>query len=144
MKIVYTAVLSLFLAVGAMAQTTTYTVSKDACGGKSTQFCTLQTTDQNGSPFTIYIDNRNSVENLYLGNFLSEGVHHGLYSGFVGNPDGTHNAYYGAASFLSDDGTIAGNFQFFAYYVATCSGRGCGGTLGWHFRVLLGSTITVQ
>ena len=142
MKIVYTAVLSLFLAVGAMAQTV-YTVSKNGCGGKASQFCTLQTTDQTGAPQTIYIDNRNQAGWMYIGTY-GVNPHHGVYSGFVANPDGTHNSYYGAGSYLSDDGTVDGTFQYFSYYVAICSGRGCGGTLGWHFVVLLGSTVTVQ
>src|SRR5215468_8343945 len=51
---------------------------------------------------------------------------------------GTRNSYYGVGSFLSDDGTVGGNFQFYAYYVGSCSGRGCGPVVvSWHFNVLM-------
>jgi predicted MFS family arabinose efflux permease len=43
-----------------------------------------------------------------------------------------------------DDGRVTGSFMFYAYYVSTCSGRACGGTLGWHYHILTGSTVTVK
>jgi len=133
------------------AQNTTYTSTQDGCGGKALQYCTLPVTDGNPAdgPFQIIISNTFYGAKLTI----QQGVYPnqtnivqvtGTYSGFVGNPDGTRNSFYGVGSFESNDGKVSGPFQFFAYYVATCSGRGCGGELGWHYRVLRGSTVTTQ
>jgi hypothetical protein len=141
--------LLLALSMPLFAQNTTYTTTKDGCGGKALQYCTLPVTDGTATSEQVIIDN------TYYGASLTiqQGTYpnqtnivavQGTYSGFVGNPDGTRNAFYGVASFESNDGTVSGSFQFYAYYVNVCSGRGCGGTLGWHFRVLIGSTVTTQ
>jgi hypothetical protein len=122
-------------------QTTTYTTTTDACGGKAQQFCTLPVTG--GTINQIIIDNRQNYGNLYLGAFTLTDQVQGVYSGFVANPDGSHSPFNGIASFESNDGTVVGSFTFSAYYVSTCSGRGCGGTLGWHYKILSGSTVTV-
>jgi len=137
----------LFLALvcSASAQTTIYTTTQDACGGKAQQYCTLPVSENPANGVTqIIIDNRTNWGNLYIGAFILADQLHGVYSGFVGNPDGTHNPFYGIASFDSDDGKTTGSFSFAAYYVSMCSGRACGGTLGWHYRILGGSIMTVQ
>jgi len=136
--------LFLALAITASAQTSSYTTTADGCGGKALQYCTLSTVDQDNTPVTVVIDNRDNAGNLYIGAFISGDQIRGAYSGFVGNPNGTKAAYYGSGSFLSDDERVDGTFLFYAFYVGTCSGRGCGGTIGWHFKILMGSTVTVQ
>jgi len=134
----------LALAGSAFAQTTTLTTVQDACNGKVNQFCTLQVSANPDNGVTqLVIDNRNNFGNLYLGAWPNNQVH-GAYSGFVSNPDGTRNDFYGTGSFVSDDGTVNGTFNYRAHYVSTCSGRGCGGTLGWHYLILTGSTVEVQ
>lgn len=132
---------------------TTYTTTTDGCGGKQYQYCLLPViNNQTGQPLSLVIDNRVgttgplgtlTVKDPYPGTNLYLQTH-GTYSGFVANPDGSRNPFYGSASFDSDDGTVSGAFQYYAYYVATCSGRGCGGTLGWHYRINTGSTVTAQ
>ena len=152
MRIVALPLLLLALAIVASAQTTTYTTTKDGCGAKNLGYCTLPVTDQNGQALQLTLDaryaasgqiNTLSVATPYPGTVVFSV--HGAYSGFVPNPNGTRQAYYGAGSFLSDDSTVEGTFQFYAYYIATCSGRACAGTVvGWHYRVLIGSTVTKQ
>jgi hypothetical protein len=125
---------------------TVYTTTQDACSGTAHQACyNIPVVDQNNMPGFISMDNRsvNLQYNFYLGAYANNGIH-GTYDGFVGNPDGTRNDFNGVASFVSDSGTVEAQLQFHAYYVKTCSGRGCGGTLGWHFRLLAGSTVTVN
>jgi hypothetical protein len=151
MRIVALPLLLLALAIGASAQTTTYTTTKDGCGAKNLGYCRLDVTDQLNRPFVAVLDalynsqgpiNTLTIETLpWPGSTVLSA--HGTFSGFVPNPNGTRQAYYGAGSFLSDDGTVEGTFQFYAYYIATCSGRACAGTVvGWHYRVLVGSTVT--
>ena len=92
----------------------------------------------------IVIDSRGSYPGatLYVGGWGLD-PHPGFLDGFVANPDHTHNPFYGAGSFESVDGTVSAQLQFYAYYFSSgCSGRGCGGTLGWHYRILMGSTIS--
>jgi hypothetical protein len=135
------------------AQTTTYTTTADGCGAKNLGYCRLNVTDQLNHPFVAVLDARyNSqgpINTLQI--YTPDNTYppllsvHGVYLGFVPNPNGTRQAYYGAGSFLSDDSTVEGTFQFYAYYISTCSGRACAGTMvGWHYRVLIGSTITQQ
>lgn len=130
----------------------TYTTIVDGCGGKANQYCRVAARDQNEQPFDVIIDTRISPT---VGNISTLSINypfpgpqvlsvHGNYIGFDANPDGTKNAYYAAATFTSDDGSVEGTFQFYGYYVKSCSGRGCGGTIGWHFRILTGSVVTVQ
>ena len=143
------AIALLFLPIMAVAQTTTYTTTQDACSGKANQACyNIPDIDQNGATGYVSIDNRSGSTfplqyNFYLGPYGTNGMH-GTYSGFVANPDGTRAAFYGYASFLSDDGRVEASWHFYATYVSTCSGRACGGTLGWHYRILAGSTVEVQ
>jgi hypothetical protein len=87
---------------------------------------------------SLIMDDRSDAGHLYIGAFTAADQVHGVYSGFMSNPDGSRNPFYGAASFESDDGRVAGSFLFYAYYVSTCSGRACGGTLGWHYHNLGG------
>lgn len=144
-KFLATMILSCVSLTFAAAQTT-YTTTQDACAGKANQACfNIPVVDQNGFSGVVSIDNRSETSqyNFYLGPFGTNG-YHGEYSGFVANPDGTKNEFNGVASYTSDDATLVSQFQFHAYYVKVCSGRGCGGTLGWHFRILAGSTVTVQ
>jgi hypothetical protein len=141
--------LLLAMSMPLFAQNTTYTTTQDGCGGKALQYCTLPVTDGTGTPEQIIIDNtiyggRLTIQQGVYPNQTNIAAVQGTYSGFVGNPDGTRNPFYGVAAFESNDGTVSGALQFYAYYVGTCSGRGCGGTLGWHFRVLTGSTVTTQ
>lgn len=142
----------LLIASFAAAQTT-YTTTSDACNGKANMYCTLPVADQNGTPSMVTIDNRNNFGNLYPNGWGSASVH-GTYSGFISNPDGTRNDFYWTGYFASDativdsDGVtvpkVAGTFNYKAHYVGSCSGRGCGGTLGWHYSILTGSTVEVQ
>ena len=146
MRTVALPLLFLALVCSARAQTTTYTTTQDACSGKANQACfNIPVTDQNGTAGVISIDNRASFRVGYL-DLGPYGVneYHGVYSGFVGNPNGTHSPFSGVASYESDDGTVVGQFYFNATYVSTCSGRACGGTLGWHYRILAGSSVTVN
>lgn len=133
--------------VGALAQTanTTYTVSADSCGGKALQYCTLPiTASPNDGTTQLVIDNTIYGASLYFGQFTVTDRVQGTYSGFVSNPDGSRNPFYGAASFESSDGRVVATLNFYAYYVSTCSGRGCGGVLGWHYRILQGSTVAIN
>jgi len=131
---------------------TTYTTTADGCGAKNLGYCHLPVMDQNGQQFDLTLDHRNTasgpIDTLTVSNPWPGAqvfTMHGGYSGFVPNPNGTRNPYYGSGSFLSDDGTCGGNFQFYAYYVGICSGRGCGPVVtGWHFKVLMGSSVTTQ
>ena len=142
---------AVLLAGTALAQST-YTTTADGCGGKNLGYCILPVHDQSGQTFQLTLDarynsqgqiNTLTVAYPFPGNTIF--TVHGAYSGFVGNPNGTHTAYYGSGSFASDDSTVNGQFSFYAYYVATCSGRGCAGaTVGWHYRVLTGSTVTAN
>jgi hypothetical protein len=141
--------LLLAMSMPLFAQNTTYTTSQDGCGGKAFQYCTLPVTDGTGTTEQIIIDNSFNGGSLTIqqGTYPDQTTivaAQGTYNGFVGNPDGTRNAFYGVAAFESNDGTVSGSFQFYSYYASTCSGRGCGGTLGWHFKVLMGSTVTAQ
>jgi hypothetical protein len=132
----------------------TYTTSQDAGGGKQYQYITANVTNGTSNPFQLKIDSRA----IYFPSahvWILAGIYpnqtdifdtYGTITGFVANPDGTHNSFYGVASFESGPGypSASGTFQYYAYYASTCSGRGCGGTLGWHYRILLGSTFTVE
>jgi hypothetical protein len=141
--------LLLAMSMPLFAQNSTYTTTQDGCGGKALQYCTLPVSDGTGTPEQIIIDN-----SIYGGRLtIQQGTYptqtnvvavQGTYTGFVGNPDGTRNSFSGIGAFESNDGTVSGSFQYYAYYASTCSGRGCGGTLGWHYRVLTGSTVTTQ
>ena|SRR5579871_5130049 len=142
--------LLLTTAISAAGQTT-YTTTQDGCGGKALQYCTLQATDGNSSdgPFDIIVDNsiyggRLTIQQGAYPNQVNLVAVTGTYAGFGGNPDTSRNPFYGVGSFESTDGTVSATFQFSAYYVSTCSGRGCGGALGWHYRILAGSTMTRQ
>jgi|SRR5882762_6495343 len=144
MKNAFVMVAILLAPLFAAAQTTTYTTTETRCGGKATQYCgPIPVLDQSGKVNSITIDNRGGIGNLYVGDFTAANQISGQYSGFVGNPDGTRTPFYGVASFKSNDGTATGSLQFYAYYVATCSGRACGGTIGWHYQILLGSVVQI-
>lgn len=138
----------LLLVSSCLAQT--YTTTADGCGAKNLGYCRLPVQDQNSQPFLAVLDARYNAQGQIntLQIYTPDNAYppllsvHGAYSGFVANPNGTHQAYYGGGSFLSDDGTVTGTFPFYAYWVGTCSGRGCAGTVvGWHYRVLMGSTV---
>jgi hypothetical protein len=137
------------LTLSALAQTT-YTTTQDGCGGKALQYCVLPVTDGSASgPFQIVISNtfygaRLTLQEGVYPNQSNVFVDTGIYEGFVANPDGTRHPFNGIASFESTDGSVTAKFTFYAYYAATCSGRGCGGEIGWHYRILAGSTVTVQ
>jgi len=155
MRTVALPLLFLVLVCSASAQTATYTTTQDACGGKANQACyNIPVVDQHAVAGHISIDNRYPSTdplqyNFYLGQYGTNG-YHGTYSGFVANsdknPNGTPSTadFNGIASFESDDETVSAQFQYHAYYVKVCSGRGCGGTLGWHYRILAGGTVTVN
>jgi hypothetical protein len=152
MRLVALPLLLLALVAVASAQTTTYTTTADGCGGKNLGYCLVAVKDQSGNSFLLALDARytssGQINTLAIetadGTAIAFTVH-GTYAGFVANPNGTKQAYYGAGSFDSDDSSVEGSFQFYAYYIASCSGRGCSGTVvGWHYRVLVGSTVTQQ
>ena len=152
MRTVALPLLLVALVTVASAQTTTYTTTTNGCGAKNLGYCRLSITAQSGQPFDLILDarynaqgpiNTLTVNQPYPGPTLFSV--HGAFSGFVANPNGTKQAYYGAGSFDSDDGSVAGSFQFYAYYIGSCAGRGCYGvTVGWHYSVLSGSTVTQQ
>lgn len=134
---------SLLLSSALFAQTT-YTTTADSCSGKASQYCSLPVASSPDNGITnIVIDSRGSYPNaqMYIGGWGLVDPLPGTLAGFVANPDGTHHDYYGAGSFTSTDGLVSGDFQFHAYYVSICSGRGCGWTLGWHYRILQGSIV---
>lgn len=136
--------LFLLMSLASFAQTT-YTTTQDACGGKASQFCSMTVAaDPNNGITNIVYDSRGSYPgaNLYIGGWGVVPALPGLLAGFVANPDGTHHDFYGVGSFESTDGTVSGSLSFSAHYVSICSGRGCGGTLGWHYKILSGSTFT--
>jgi hypothetical protein len=145
-RVIFASILAL-LAVTAAAQTT-YTVTQNSCGGKSNMYCSMPVTPNTPDGAGIVVlDLRGGnpdAGNLYVGAFISTNAFPGTVTGFVANPDGTRHPFFGSASFESNDGTVSGTFLFYAYYASTCSGRGCGGTLGWHYQIQMGSTITVD
>jgi len=144
MRTVALPLLLLVLVCSASAQTT-YTTTQDVCGGKAFQYCQMPVTSNPPSSITTLImDNRSDAGAMYIGAFTLADQVQGVYSEFVANPDGSHSPFYGSAAFNSNDGTVTGTFLFYAYYVSTCSGRGCGGTLGWHCRILAGSTVKLN
>lgn len=120
---------------------TTYTVTQDSCGGKAVMYCSpLPVVDQNGVASAMAIDNRNNWGFLYLYGWGGPRVH-GTYT----FPSGSSRTdFYGDANFVSDDNTVTATFLVHAHYVSVCSGRACGGTLGWHYVILIGSTVEVQ
>jgi len=63
------------------------------------------------------------------------------YTQFPVNPDGSRNPFSGVVALYSNDESVKATFYFNARFVNTCSGRGCGGTLGWHYDLLPSSTI---
>ena len=129
--------LMFLLAITASAQTT-YTTTSDGCGAKNLGYCTLPV---NGG--TLTLDARVAPSGPINKLTLPTGIqYHGTFSGFNPNPNGTRNPYYDVGSFVSDDHSVVGTFQFYAWYVGTCSGKGCGPVaIGWHFRVLQESTV---
>ena len=144
--------LSLILLAGTALASTTYTTTQTGCGGKNLGYCMLPASS-NGVNYLITLDTRytggGQINRLTISDSANDYPpilqDHGVFAGFVPNPDGTTHPYYGAGSFLSDDGLVSGSFQFYAYYIGTCSGRGCAGTtIGWHYQVLLGSTVTTE
>ncbi len=137
--------LVLLLSLSVFAQTTTYTVTQNACGMKTNGMCQLSVVNQNNNVGYVTIDNRSPyrIGYLDLGTF-GQNEYHGSYA-FPGPPSGNGTAsFYGAATYVSDDGSVTGEFQVYAYYVKTCSGRACGGTLGWHYNILQGSTVSKE
>jgi hypothetical protein len=155
MKRVALPLLLLLVAFITPAQTSssiTYTITQTGCGGTAGMYCRLPVTalPDDGAQSMI-IDNRAPSRTGYFDinypTFFTE--FHGAYAGFVGNPDGTKNSFYGIASYegTATDGSgrkATGSITFFAYYVKTCSGRGCGGEIGWHYQIMSGSNFTVE
>jgi hypothetical protein len=144
--------LAMFAAVSLHAQTT-YTTTQDGCGGHLFQSCFL-TADSGGQPFQILYMNSSfstgpqasiTIDTLPFPGTLVVPQTFGQVSGFTPNPDGTRNPYNGTATFESNDGSMTASFDFYAYYVSRCGGgRGGCSVIGWHYRVLAGSTVTVQ
>lgn len=141
------------LALASLAHAqTTYTSTADSCGARGLGYCRLSVVDQASNPFTVVLDARyassGQINTLAIYDAANDYPPvlsvHGAYSGFSVNPDGTRHPFYGSGAFLSDDGTVQGTFLFYAYYVNVCSGRGCGGVIGWHYRVLIGSSTVTQ
>src|ERR1700739_881752 len=102
MRTVALPLLFLVLVCSASAQTT-YTTTENVCGGKEYQFCQMPVSSDPASSVTsLIIDNRSDAGNLSIGASIASDQVNGVYSGFVGNPDGSRNPFYGAASFDSD------------------------------------------
>jgi len=144
MRTITTTLLFLLMSLASFGQTT-YTTTQDSCGGKTSMLCWLNAVDQNGNVVQITIDNRLPYRQGYLGITPSGGSttwYHGGYS--FPQPSSGTDPFYGVATYASDAGLVNGNFVVYAYYVKTCSGRGCGATLGWHYVVKMGSTVTVD
>ena len=149
--------LLLAMSLPLFAQTTTYTTTADGCGGKNIGYCRVAaTSDPASSVSAITFDNRSGGGVLYLDRTDNSYLQFkGAYTGFGGNPDGTHNDYDGVGTYdgyatidssgASPNGTAHGQLLFHAYYVGTCSGRGCGPVVvGWHYLIKSGSTVTVS
>ena len=86
-----------------------YTTTQDVCGGKEYQYCQMPVSSVPASSVTsLIMDNRSDAGNLYIGTFTAADQVHGVYSGFMSNPDGSRNPFYGAASFESDKSSKLG------------------------------------
>lgn len=129
--------LFLALALPAFAQTT-YTTTENGCNGKQfSEYCIIPTDSG-----TITIDNRAPYRIGYLE--IGTTWYHGAYSGFVPCDYGVRScAGTSPVTYVSDDGTVHGSFNYFAQYQGSCQGRNCG-VVGWHYTFLSGSTVTVQ
>jgi hypothetical protein len=138
----------------AIAQTT-YTTTVDGCGAKNLGVCSVDVQDGAGNHYRAVLDHRFLSAGYYINRLelytydnppQTFASYHGAFTGFVADPSwdkATHHS--GSGAFTADDGSgVTGQFDFDAYYIRTCAGRGCAGvSVGWHYRVLLGSTITV-
>jgi hypothetical protein len=129
----------LLLSLASFAQTT-YTTTANACSGKINQMCTLPVEDQNHVGSCVIIDNRSPSRIGYMDLSCTFGTneHHGVYSGFTANPNGTRSPFYGVAHYVSDDGTIHATLNYYATYSTQRF------ETGFHYQILVGSTIAVQ
>ena len=156
MRTVALPLLFLALVCSASAQIT-YTTTANGCGGKNIGYCRIAVASDSASDVVaVTFDNRNLSGRLLLNHADgSYSQYDGRYAGFVPNPDGTYASYYGLGTYSGADtfesngsspkGTVQGQLQFYAYYVGTCAGRGCGPVvIGWHYEILSGSTVTLQ
>jgi hypothetical protein len=139
-------ILLLFSAFAA-GQTATFTTSNDTNCQKDTLWC-IDYTNPDGY---INPDNRGDHGNLTISSSEFTGTaYSGTYSGFTANPNGTRAQFDGVGSYTGAGAVngvsfqLNGTFPYHAYYVGTCSGRGCGGTLGWHYILKAGSTVTLN
>jgi hypothetical protein len=130
----------------------TFTLTQSCGGAKNLGYALCQYVSPDGS---IEFDNRGATPGgLFVQSAEFNGdAYHGVYSGFVANPDGSHSSYYGNGSYTGGTGTDSNNLPFsataslpfYARYVGSCSGRGCAGTtIGWHFTLLPGGTVTIS
>jgi curli biogenesis system outer membrane secretion channel CsgG len=158
MRTVALPLLLLTLVAVASAQTTTYTTTTNGCGAKNIGYCRVPTSSEPSSDvIAVTFDNRSAGGRLQLN--YQDGSYvqfRGSYSGFTTVPPGSPKTYYGLGSYsgtveydptgkLPGGTTVSGNLQFYAYWVGTCSGRGCGPVvIGWHYQILSGSTVTQQ
>src|SRR5215468_1286019 len=82
---------------------TTLTTNQNGCGAKNIGYCRVSVDSSPASNFVaVTFDNRSSGGGLQLNRADSYILFHGAYSGFDGNPDGSHNAYDGEGTY---DGT---------------------------------------
>jgi hypothetical protein len=128
------------LSMSAFSQTT-YTTTATECNAKSNNMlCTLPVKDQNDIPGCVKLDNRSPSRLGFMDLSCTFGTneHHGVYSGFSGNPNGTRMPYYASGSYVSDDDKIRANLNYYATYSTQRY------ETGWHYQILVGSTIAVQ
>jgi hypothetical protein len=138
------------VAVASAQTTTTYTTTADGCGAKDLRYCILNVVDDSGQPFQLTLDHRYNAQgpiDTLTVSYPYPGAQifsvHGVYT--LTACTSPAKTCYSTVSFVSDDGKVAGNFQTYVYWVGTCSGRACGPVVvGWHYRVLVGSTVTQQ
>ena len=138
-----------FLLFIPIAQAQTITVSATVNCGKATFYCVVEANDSAGAgSFTMDARKLTNPYNPSLTITMADFV--GTSNGtFTISEDHSTGTYTGnGINVLPDSSkhpfTVTGNFQFMAYDVQHCSGRGCGGTLGWHYVLQPGSTITVK
>lgn len=137
-------------------QTTTYTTLQDGCGAKNIGVCRVPVMSDLPSDVTaVTFDNRSNGGSFQLNTATSYKLFRGKYTGFNGNPDGSHDPYLGLGTYdgietldstgATPNGTAHGQLQFRAFWAGQCSGKGCGPVvIGWHYVILSGSTVEVQ
>jgi hypothetical protein len=139
----------LLLASFAAAQTSTlYTTTANCGGAKDMGYASCPAEDINDNPVTLVFDNRAAS----TGFTIFKGTAYSQINGpaYVFPHPTDHTPFTGTITYSASGYDLNNNFlsvnatlNFSARWVSACSGRGCGGTLGWHYTVLQGSQATV-